>query len=689
MNAFVRLSLAALMVCALASTLGAKPAPKAPKPPIPSGPLYFFNIQLDPRYQIVGVGPLTAQQAATANCYCFTYDAHGKIQRIEFDRAGVPMSDPFFRAARIDFEYAPGVEHRWYRDGYGQPVTNLNGVEGEDLTLNSAGYPTQVTNRDGAGGAMRDFTGVMRVDRTLDSQNRVVRGRRTGLLGIYIRDNDGLFETRTIYDNQNRTVEYDNYDSSGQPLADDDGVASVRTTYAVLPEGTQVTKSYFDASGQPTEEKTTGIHERQSLYDPRGFLLSEAYFDVNNAPTIDFTTGIHEHRYVYDDRGNQTSEEFFGTDGQPKNHLALGYARQTYRYDDKNRVSEKSFVGDDGLPQVIPSVGAAVIRQEYDNQGNIVRRQFFDGQGSPSLHATYNVPAIRIQVKGDTTTVMLRDANDNPATNPINGYSSFSYKTHTDQPLTRHNLYYDQNGRPMSYFRIAVIRPHIYALRHDRGMRRNAHFGIIAAGIGALIAMFLALRKASYTKRRKIYVPSPFERFLGWFSIFAIIEGGLRFIITVYWAWVGYQNGRMSWYVYAIEAIVIIFFAYRLPRMRVTMRVLNISRDDMHKLVRDYFAKAQLKPEYREARDLYRTYPFSVRIVYFASKAHAYLKLRYRHREGRDLMRGFAQYVRLQVGTMQAPLRSPAIALYYPCVALVYFIFAFTAFYTFVQMVKP
>jgi hypothetical protein len=260
MNAFVRLSLAALMVCALASTLGAKPAPKAPKPPIPSGPLYFFNIQLDPRYQIVGVGPLTAQQAATANCYCFTYDAHGKIQRIEFDRAGVPMSDPFFRAARIDFEYAPGVEHRWYRDGYGQPVTNLNGVEGEDLTLNSAGYPTQVTNRDGAGGAMRDFTGVMRVDRTLDSQNRVVRGRRTGLLGIYIRDNDGLFETRTIYDNQNRTVEYDNYDSSGQPLADDDGVASVRTTYAVLPEGTQVTKSYFDASGQPTEEKTTGIH---------------------------------------------------------------------------------------------------------------------------------------------------------------------------------------------------------------------------------------------------------------------------------------------------------------------------------------------------------------------------------------------------------------------------------------------
>jgi YD repeat-containing protein len=687
MNVLLRALFSGLAAYALVSTLAAKPP--APKPPVPSGPLYFFNIQLDPRYQIVGVGPLTAQQAATANCYRFTYGARGKLQGIEFDRAGVPMSDPFFNAARIDFEYAPGIERRWYRNGLGQTVANLNGVECEELTLNPAGFPTQVTNRDDAGGALRDNAGVMRVDRTLDKQNRVVRGRRTGLLGIYIRDNNGLFETRTVYDNQDRTVEYDNYDSSGQPLGNDDGVASVRTTYLVLPEGNQVTESYFDAAGQPTEEKSTGIHERQSLYDPRGFLLREAYFDASGAPTTDFSTGIHEHRYVYDDRGNQTSEEFFGPDGQPKNQRIIGFARVIYHYDDKNRVSEKSFVGDDGLPQVVPSVGAAVIRQEYDDQGNIVWRQFFDGQGAPSLHATYNAPAIRIQVKGDTTTVMLRDANDNPATNPVTGYSSFSYKTHTDKPLSRHNLYYDQNGRSMSYFRVAVIRPHIYALRHDRGMRRNAHFGIVAAGIGALIAMFLALRKASYTKHRKIFVPSPFERFLGWFSVFAIIEGGLRFFITVYWAWVGYQNGRLGPAVYIVEAIVVVFFVYRLPRMRVTMRVLNISRDDIHKLVRDYFTKAQLKPEYREARELYRTYPFSVRIAYFASKAHAYLKFRYRHREGRDLMRGFAQFVRLQVGTMEAPLRSRAIALYYPCVAIAYFTLASIAFYTFFEMVKP
>ncbi len=680
-----------LVVGVTAPALGAKP-PKVvvpPAPPMPSGPQYFFNVDLDPRYQIVGKGPLPADQAATADCYCFTYTPDGKLQRIEFDRAGVPMTDPLFRSARIDFEYIPGMERRWYRDGTGEPTANINGVAGEELTLDATGYPTAVTNLNNSGGTMRDEDGVVRIERTLDSQSRVIKGRRTGLLGVYITDRSGLFETRTLYDNLGRTVEYDNYDASGKPLNDNEGIASIRTTYDARPDGNAVTESYFDASGYAAEEKSSGIHERESLYDPRGFLLSTAYFDAGGAPTTDGTTGIHERRLVYDARGDQTSEEFFGIDGRPVDHRAFGFARVIYRYDDKNRVSSKSYVGDDGSPQVVQSIGAAEIRQEYDAQGNIVRRQFFDGQGNPSDHVLYNVPALRIKVEGDTTTVFLRDANDHPTRNPINGYASFSYKTATDVPLTRHNLFYDLKGRRMSAFSVFVIHPHIYQLRqhHNTGMRRKAHWGIVAAMIGALLAMGLAIRKTTFTKSRRVYVPSPFERFLGWFAVFALIEGTICFLITIYWAWVDYQNGDMGWGIYALNGVVILFFAYRLPRMRVTMRVLNISREEIQRLVRDFFAKAQLKVEYNEARELYRTYPFSVRISYFANKAHAYLKLHYRHREGRDLMRGFSQYVRQQVKTMQAPLRSRAIALYYPCVACAYFILAATALYVFVTMV--
>jgi len=689
MNRALLFLAACLAVGALGGALEAKPAKSAAshQPPRPAGSQYFFNVTLDPRYQIVGKGPIAPADAATADCYCFTYGPDGKLKRIEFDRAGIPMEDPLFHVARIDFEYEPGIERRWYRDGQGATKTDINGVAGEELTLNSAGYPTAVRNLNDSGGSMRDNDGVVRIERELDSQSRLVQGRRTGLLGIYITDSNGFFETRTVYDKQDRTVEYDNYDGSGKPLGDDDGIASTRIAYADSPAGLQVTTTYFDANGQATEEKSSGIHERQSLYDPRGFLVSTAYFDVNGAPTTDGITGVHERQSVYDERGNQTSEEFFGVDGKPIDHRVFGFARVLYRYDDKNRVSSKSYVGDDGLPQVVASVGAAEIRQEYDAQGNIVRRQFFDGQGNPSNQAKYNAPAIRIKVEGDTTIVSLRDANDNPTRNPINGYASFSYKTATETPLTRHNQYYDLAGHHMSAFSVFVIHPHIYQLRHNTGMRRKAHWGIVAALIGALLAMSLAIRKATFTHSRKIYVPSPFERFLGWFAVFALIEGTVCFLITIYWAWVDYQNGNMSWYVYALNGVIILFFAYRLPRMRMTMRVLNISREDIHQLVRDFYARAQLKPEYSEARTRYRTYPFSVRIAYFANKAHAYLKLHYRHREGHDLARGFAQYVRQQVPALQAPVSSPALALYYPCVAVAYFALAAIALYVFITMV--
>ncbi len=63
---------------------------------------------------------------------------------------------------------------------------------------------------------------------------------------------------------------------------------------------------------------------------------------------------------------------------------------------------------------------------------------------------------------------------------------------------------------------------------------------------GALIGCYLALRKSSYTRRRMVYVPTPLERFLGWFAVLAFLEGSLRFFMTLYWAWVGYQNGKMG-----------------------------------------------------------------------------------------------------------------------------------------------
>jgi hypothetical protein len=291
-------------------------------------------------------------------------------------------------------------------------------------------------------------------------------------------------------------------------------------------------------------------------------------------------------------------------------------------------------------------------------------------------------------VDGDTTYVMLRDAQDQPMKNPVNGYYAFSFKTASDKPLSLTNKYYDQNERVMSLLRVRIINPHLHALYTTPAMKWSAWLGVGAAGLGSLLGCLLALRKSAHTKRRKVYVPSPLARFLGWVSVFCILEGTLRFFMTIYWAWVDYQNGRMGYGFNVLETIFVLFFLYRLYRLQVTMRVLNIAQDDIHRLVRDFFAHAELKPEWIEKSKSYVTPPLDIRVIFFRRKYHAYLSFRSRGPLGRDLAHGAVQYLRTHTDGILAPARTRALALYYPSLAFCYFLLAGTAFYTLWQMLK-
>jgi hypothetical protein len=677
----------------LAAT-AAKPVPASPPAAAVAGPRYFFNIDLDPLYQFTGTGEMTEEQAQHANCYRFLYNADGRAAQIEYLRAGKGAADPAFDVAQVDFEYQPGLERRWFRNHLGDPKKNSEGVYGEELTLNAAGYVMAITNIDETGAHMRDDNGVVQYVRTLDDRGRVISSRRIGLFGTAITDNSGFFERRWQYDEAGHVMELGNYNDEGNLLNDNDGVALIRKITTIYPDSTQVIESYFDASSLATAERSSGVHQRQLVYDKRGFLVDESCFDSTGAPTTFSEAGVgdtrvHERKLIIDDLGNIVTEEFYDMNGRAVDERGPGIARIDYRYNDENRISEEIFYGDDGKPQINPEVGAAMVRQEYDAQGHIVHQIFLDGQGHPALHAQYQAAAIRIKVDGDTTLVSLFDDKDRPTKNPVNGYASFSYKT-GDTPLSLTNKYYDLRGHQLTIIRERVIFPHLHALRlpENRAMKWSARLGALGAGLGALLGVYLALRKSSHIKRRKVYVPTPLERFVGWFSVFAILEGSLRFLMTIYWAWVDYLNGRMGWGFNVLETVFILFFLYRFYRMTVTMRVLNVEREDVHTLVRDFFAKAGLKAEWVEAHHRYLTPPLDVSVRYFRHKFHAYLAFAGRGPKGKELQRELASYIRAQTGGILGPVRTRLIALYYPSVAICYFLLAGIAFYTLYQLVK-
>jgi hypothetical protein len=679
----------------------------APPAMFVAAPKYFFNIDFDNfvyYYRFSGMGELSEEEAQAANCYRFNYNADGKIDQIEFLRAGKGAADPLFNVAQITFEYAPGIERRWFRNHRGELKKNSSGVYGEELTLDSHGYVISVTNLDENGGHIRDDDGVVQYVRTLDPTGKVVSSRRIGLFGTQITDNNGFYERRWTYDATGHAIEIDNYDDNGQLLNDGDGVAIDRKTYTFYQDSAddalEVIESYFDASSLATAEKSTGVHQVQRVYDKRGFLVDESFYDSTGAPTSYLgvvgarngtdemgDTRVHERKLTIDDRGNLVEEQYFDVNGRPVDKRGPEYARIDYKYNAENRIAEEIFYGDDGKPQINPDVGAAMVRQEYDDKGFIVHQVFLDGLGHPAKHVRYMADAIRLKQEGDTTYVSLFDDKDQPMKNPINGYASFSYKT-GDEPLSIHNKYYDLHGREITLIRERIIFPHLHALRGNRAMKWSARLGALGAGLGALLGGLLALRKSSHTKRRKVYVPTALERFLGWFSVFAILEGSLRFFMTIYWSWIDYQYGNMGYGFNVLEAIFILFFLFRFYRMTVTMRVLNIEREDMHKLVRDFFAKAGLKAEWVEAHHRYLSPPLDVSVKYFKQKFHAYLSFTHRGEKGKALQGDFAAYVRAQTGGILGPVRSQLLAFYYPFVALGYFVLAGVAFYTLFQLVK-
>jgi hypothetical protein len=285
--------------------------------------------------------------------------------------------------------------------------------------------------------------------------------------------------------------------------------------------------------------------------------------------------------------------------------------------------------------------------------------------------------------------VRLRTADDKPTHNPVSGIGAFSYKTATDTALSPRNHYYNQRGRTLSYFpRVSVINPHLYRLTQNPVMQNSARYGAAAAGLGALLGAFVALRKSSHTKRRKVYAPSSAERLLAWFATFAIVEGIFRFFLTVYWWWLDHQYVRMGHGAYIIETAIVLFFLYRLFRIPVTMRVLNIGRDDIRRIVREFFEQAGQKAEWNESAKAYVTPVLRARVRYFVQKYHAYIAFRRHGAEGRKLAGDLAQYVRKQAEAVQGPVRSRAIALYYPSVAFCYLLLSGTAFYTLWQLVK-
>ncbi len=723
-----------LVACAVADAKKTPPTPTPTPHPgtVPALPLvahppaYYFTASYDPRYQIIGVGQMTETQAKTANHYRFTFNADGSMARVEYFRtAKIPAIDSYFTAARIEIARSidpathSRTETRSFFDTAGKPVED---DAAELLSVNATGGVESITCLNDHGTPANDSNGVCRYARKMDGKGQVIDLTRYSVdsQGQFTQtmDSDGQYETKDAYDDEGRIVERANFDAVGNLHNNHDGIAITRTVYNLFPDYTLYQESYFGSDHVAVTDKQ-GIHMKRLQHDKRDFIVKETYFDTRGAPCEDTEDRnsqeaplasfdylhifkdlpdtkdhIHGKRRTYDDNGNLIDIVYLGLDDDPKDAKpkelkSTGYAEIKRTYDDQNRVISEEYLGDDGSPVLSRLLDVAFVQQEYDASGNIVACQYFDAQHAPINHQLYGVPAIRIVRKDGLIFILLRNAQDQPAANePDGGYYSLSYNPRISNVAVgsnNHSTFYDKDGVRMTRLQLYIKR-FLYSFKqhtlHDDQafihVQLTAELGAAAVALGALLAFWMSVRKASAAATGHPFVPRPIPRLLALIAFYLMGEGLIRFIYAVYFYSLQKYNITVNLdNIHILEVVFLIYFALRVWRNVNSIRVYNVSRDDLTLLIKDFFASENLSVTASDKPYAFASSCLELRLRYFPTKKHATARLKTTAPEGRELRMRLVAHLRKGVKKLVGPSHSIFLLMYYPLQAICYFVVCF------------
>ncbi len=169
----------------------------------------------------------------------------------------------------------------FFRNAYGSPVADPNGVYGQAFQYDAQGLVVETTNLDANGTPMGDRRGVQAVRRAYGAFSTL---------------------TRRAY-----------YDTEGQPILGPDHVAIF--TFATDAVGNQVEKACFDEAEQPTFHKD-GYHRQTYEYDDSGNTIAGFLFTPLGKPCL-HNEGYAGSRFEWDANGYLSGGTYLGIDGQP------------------------------------------------------------------------------------------------------------------------------------------------------------------------------------------------------------------------------------------------------------------------------------------------------------------------------------------------------------------------------------
>lgn len=94
-----------------------------------TGPVFYRQIVIDAKYDIITNAPVKANFARRLNCYKLSYYKDGRIKKIVSLRNGKRSNDRYLGVSKIKFKYKNEIEYRTYLNSKNKSITDLkNGV---------------------------------------------------------------------------------------------------------------------------------------------------------------------------------------------------------------------------------------------------------------------------------------------------------------------------------------------------------------------------------------------------------------------------------------------------------------------------------------------------------------------------------------------------------------------------------
>jgi hypothetical protein len=268
-----------------------------------------------------------------------------------------------------------------FRNANGAPVSDHQGVFGQQLDYDHRGLLRRVTNLDHLVQRLPDRRGVAALVHEYDSGGLRVRSSYVGLDAKPRLGPERYASILREFDGWGRCVAEHTVDVDGKLTLQTYGYATARRTYD--DRGNDLEAAYFDVAGAPINN-TAGIHKYVfSAYDSSGNALRAEHYDSEGHRAY-CSAGDAGWQQTWDVHGNLIEHRYLGADGHPTLG-ADGTAGFAQAYDAQgNIVTEKRLAVNGGL--TLCDEGFAMTQSTFDEQGNLAERAFFGTNGKLTLY---------------------------------------------------------------------------------------------------------------------------------------------------------------------------------------------------------------------------------------------------------------------------------------------------------------